>query len=56
MKKNPSLTVILINEDYTSKLAERGRSRKFKKEKSHSEAARIILQEFLDDQFLKSRN
>ncbi|MBD3280976.1 Holliday junction resolvase RuvX [Candidatus Dojkabacteria bacterium] len=36
------------NEDYSSKRAEKGTSKKFKKEKSHSEAARIILQEYLD--------
>ena len=36
------------NEDYSSKRAEQGTSKKFKKEKSHSEAARIILQEYLE--------
>ncbi len=47
-KLNFSIKIKFINEDFTSFFAELGRSRKFKKEKSHSEAARIMLQEYLD--------
>lgn len=42
------INVITTNEVLTSKQAEQGRSKKFKKEKSDSEAARILLQEYLD--------
>ena len=48
ISKRTKLKVIEWNEDFTSKAAEQGTSKKFKKEKSHSEAARIILQEYLD--------
>lgn len=44
-----NINVILWPEDYSSQKAESGKSRKFKKEKSHSEAARIILQEYLNN-------
>jgi putative Holliday junction resolvase len=44
------------NESMTSKIAEKGRSRKFKKEKADSEAARIILQRYLDHKKHKSRS
>lgn len=43
-----AIEVKFWNEDYSSKRAEQGTSKKFKKEKSHSEAARIILQEYLE--------
>ena len=44
------LEVTYWNEDFTSIEAEVGTSKKFKKNKSHSEAARKILQEYLDNQ------
>lgn len=45
---NKELTIAFTNEVLSSKQAEKGRSKKFKKQKSHSEAARIFLQEYLD--------
>lgn len=43
------IAVEFWNEDYSSKNAEKGTSKKFKKEKAHSEAARIVLQEYLEE-------
>jgi len=48
LAKETSLEIVEWNEDFSSKQAEKGKSRKFKKEKSHSEAARILLQEYLE--------
>jgi len=48
VRENLDIAVEFWNEDYSSKRAEKGTSKKFKKEKSHSEAARIILQEYLE--------
>jgi len=48
LRTSTNLEVRFWNEDNSSKQAEKGRSKKFKKNKSHSEAARIILQEYLD--------
>jgi putative Holliday junction resolvase len=42
------ISVVFTNEVLTSQYAEKGRSKKFKKEKSDSEAARIMLQEYLN--------
>lgn len=53
IEQNANVEVVYWNEDYTSKQAEKGKSIKFKKEKSHSEAARIILQEYLDSEMHK---
>ncbi|MCA9385904.1 Holliday junction resolvase RuvX [Candidatus Dojkabacteria bacterium] len=40
--------VVFWDETYSSKQAEKGTKKKFKQQKSDSEAARIVLQEFLD--------
>lgn len=48
LKELIHLPVIFWNEDFSSIQSEKGTSKKFKKEKSHSESARIILQEYLD--------
>jgi putative holliday junction resolvase len=48
LKSTSSLPVITWNEDFSSIQSEKGTSKKFKHEKSHSEVARIILQEYLD--------
>jgi putative Holliday junction resolvase len=45
---DPKINITFTNEVLSTKQAEKGRSRKFKKEKSDSEAARIFLQEYLD--------
>ncbi len=50
IKESSNTDILYWNEDYTSKQAEQGRSIKFKKGKSHSESARIILQEYLDSE------
>lgn len=50
------LDIIFWNEDYSSKKAEVGKSIKFKKGKSHSEAARIILQEYLDSEYHQEKS
>lgn len=42
------MEIITWDETYSSKQAEEGKSAKFRKTKSDSEAARIILQEYLD--------
>lgn len=49
------IDVVTWDESFSSKNAEEGRSKKFKREKSDSEAARLVLQEYLDspDGFLK---
>jgi RNase H-fold protein (predicted Holliday junction resolvase) len=36
------------DETYTSQRAEKGKKKKYKKEQSDSEAARLLLQEYLD--------
>lgn len=43
-----NLSIVFTNEIYSSQQAEKGKSKKFKQEKAHSEAARIFLQEYLD--------
>ncbi len=48
LEKATHKSVITWNEDFTSVDAERGTSIKFKHEKSHSRAAMIILQSYLD--------
>lgn len=48
LKNEVGCEIIEWNEDFSSKQAEKGTSKKFKKEKSHSEAAREILQAYLD--------
>jgi len=50
LKASSSLPVKTWNEDFSSIQSEKGTSKKFKHEKSHSEVARIILQEFLDSE------
>jgi RNase H-fold protein (predicted Holliday junction resolvase) len=52
-KIDTEIKIAFTNEVLTSKQAEQGRSKKFKKEKSDSEAARIFLQEYLDHKNLK---
>jgi len=47
-KINEKISITFINEVLTSKKACIGKSRKFKKEKLDAEAARIMLQEYLD--------
>jgi putative holliday junction resolvase len=49
-----NINITFTNEVLSSKQAEKGRSRKFRNEKSDSEAARIFLQEYLDH--LKYKN
>ncbi len=53
-KADYKLDLEFINEDFTSKIAEKGTSKKFKKEKSHSEVARMLLQSYLDEKYYKS--
>ncbi|MBD3363534.1 Holliday junction resolvase RuvX [Candidatus Dojkabacteria bacterium] len=43
------------DESFSTQIAEKGKSRKFKKEKADSEAARIFLQEFLESNFYKKQ-
>jgi len=44
----PNLIIKTWDESFSTQRAEKGKSRKFKKEKADSEAARIFLQEYLD--------
>lgn len=50
LKTASGLPVSTWNEDFSSIQSEKGTSKKFKHEKSHSEVARIILQEYLDSE------
>lgn len=52
---NHKINIAFTNESLSSKQAEQGRSRKFKKTKSDSEAARIFLQEYLDHKNLMKK-
>ncbi|MBN1331573.1 Holliday junction resolvase RuvX [Candidatus Dojkabacteria bacterium] len=54
IQKELDIPVEFWNEDFSSKSAEKGTSKKFKKEKAHSEAARIFLQEYLEDRSSES--
>lgn len=59
LQKDPDFKSIEIkfwDESFSTQIAEQGKSRKFKREKSDSEAARIFLQEFLDSPERKNIN
>lgn len=45
---NPDAKIVTWDETYTSKRAEKGKSKKYKHNKSDSEAARLFLQQYLD--------
>lgn len=47
-KIETKLNIVFTNETYSTEQAEKGKSKKFKKDKADSEAARIFLQEYLN--------
>ncbi len=49
------INIVFTNETYSTNLAERGKNKNFKKDKSDSEAARIFLQEYLDHMNLQKK-